>query len=144
MRSGLGSPCKILLFSVWGLALLVWSIVPSVGPEGADVPLRVALQLGSADRAAGERALAAAEQLLLTPPVEVELVAFGPGVELLGRESVQARMAALAAQGVRFRACELSLQAQDLQSLPPQAQQIPSGFKRLADLDRQGYTLVVP
>jgi len=83
--------------------------------------------------------------------VDVEIVAFGPGLKLLFADNAnKARIKSLAAAGVRFSACQNTVKAMTAQNngvapaLLPEAQPTPAGIARIVDLEEQGYHNVRP
>lgn len=82
--------------------------------------------------------------------VDIEIVAFGPGLRLLFKENSNVpRIDGLAGSGVRFAACdntyarvtELLGKAPELN---PHATHVSAGVVRIMDLVADGYTLVKP
>ena len=82
--------------------------------------------------------------------VEVEIVAFGPGLRLLFAENTNKdRISALAGSGVKFSACQNTITNMGKQlGHPPAinatATTVSAGVVRIIDLVKQGYTLVKP
>lgn len=82
--------------------------------------------------------------------VDIEIVAFGPGISLLFANNEHAkRIKSLAQQGVRFSACMNSLAKATQRlgyepKLNPVAQKVPAGIVRIIDLVDAGYILVRP
>lgn len=82
--------------------------------------------------------------------VKIEIVAFGPGLQLLFRDNVNnARIDALAQNGVRFSACENTVKAMTKvlghsPAINRTAVSVPAGIARIMELTEQGYTLVRP
>jgi len=82
--------------------------------------------------------------------VDVEIVAFGPGLRLLmAGNSHQSRIAGLNENGVRFSACENTIAgfARKLGHKPElvsQAIPVSAGVVRILELTEQGFTLVKP
>lgn len=82
--------------------------------------------------------------------VKLEIVAFGPGLQLLFKDNVnKGRIDALAKSGVRFSACEnTSKSMAKALGYPPklnaQAVVVTAGISRIVELTEQGYTLVRP
>jgi len=82
--------------------------------------------------------------------VDIEIVAFGPGLRLLlDGNSNQSRIAGLGQNGVRFAACENTLAkfTKNLGHTPDlvsQATPVSAGVVRIIELTTQGYTLVKP
>ena len=82
--------------------------------------------------------------------IDVEIVAFGPGLRLLlaGNANEQ-RIDGLAAQGVRFSACENTIKSftkslGEAPALNPKAVTVSAGVVRIIDLTGQGYQLIKP
>ena len=82
--------------------------------------------------------------------VDVEIVAFGPGLRLLLKgNSNQSRMDGLTESGVKFAACENTIAAFTKQlgkkpQLVTQATPVSAGVVRIIDLVEQGFVLVKP
>ncbi len=82
--------------------------------------------------------------------VDVEIVAFGPGLRLLmDGNSNKNRISGLSGAGVQFSACKNTIKAfgKKLGHAPvllPQAKPVNAGVVRILDLTAQGYTLVKP
>ncbi len=82
--------------------------------------------------------------------VDIEIVAFGPGLRLLFADNVnRGRIQGLSTNGVRFAACNNTMNAMTKKlghkpELVPQAKVIPAGVVRIIELMDQGYKLVKP
>jgi len=82
--------------------------------------------------------------------VDVEIVAFGPGLRLLlDGNSNKGRVSGLSSAGVQFSACKNTIKAFSKKlghtpALLPQAKPVNAGVVRILDLTAQGYTLVKP
>ncbi len=82
--------------------------------------------------------------------VDIEVVAFGPGLRLMFKDNAQAgRIAALADQGVRFSACENTIANMGEKlghepALNPDAKIVPAGIVRLIQLNQAGYFVAKP
>jgi len=82
--------------------------------------------------------------------VDIEIVAFGPGLRLLlDGNSNQSRMTGLSQSGVRFAACENTLSKftkilGHKPKLVAQATPVSAGVVRIVELTAQGFTLVKP
>lgn len=82
--------------------------------------------------------------------VDVEIVAFGPGLRLLmAGNSNQSRISGLNSSGVQFSACKNTISgfAKKLGHTPElvsQAVPVNAGVVRILDLTAKGYTLVKP
>ena len=82
--------------------------------------------------------------------IDVEVVAFGPGISMLFADNVHAdRIESLAQQGVRFSACKNSIAGATRKlgkepAMNPAAQPVEAGIARILDLVEAGYVLVRP
>lgn len=82
--------------------------------------------------------------------VDVEIVAFGPGLRLLFEDNVnKGRINGLNSSGVRFSACSNTVKkvTKKLGHTPvlnSNAVSVPAGVVRLVDLVNQGYILIKP
>lgn len=82
--------------------------------------------------------------------VDVEIVAFGPGLRLLFAENAnKGRIASLASAGVTFSACanttrKMTKVLGHAPELNPKAVTVGAGVVRLVDLVNKGYILVKP
>ena len=82
--------------------------------------------------------------------VEVEIVAFGPGLRLLFAENAnKGRISALSSSGVKFSACNNTItnmgkKLGHLPTLNSKAVTVSAGVVRIIDLVNKGYTLVKP
>ncbi|HHC71644.1 MAG TPA: hypothetical protein ENK54_02010 [Thiotrichales bacterium] len=82
--------------------------------------------------------------------VDVEIVAFGPGLRLMFADNVnKGRIASLASNGVSFSACSNTMRNMGKKlGHPPEltenAKVVPAGVVRIIDLVKQGYVLVKP
>lgn len=82
--------------------------------------------------------------------VDIEVVAFGPGLRLLFKDNAEAaRIAILADQGVRFSACENTITNMGKKlghepALNPNARIVPAGIVRLIQLNQAGYFVAKP
>lgn len=82
--------------------------------------------------------------------VDVEIVAFGPGLRLLQADnSNTGRISGLTGSGVRFSACSNTIKGFTKQlghapEINPNAKRVDAGVVRIMDLVDQGYTLIKP
>jgi intracellular sulfur oxidation DsrE/DsrF family protein len=82
--------------------------------------------------------------------VDVEIVAFGPGLRLLFADNARkGRIQSLNMNGVRFSACSNTMHKMTSilghpPELNPRAKVVPGGVVRIADLVSQGYILIRP
>lgn len=114
---------------------------------------RVALQISDTNPFKQTLVLNVASNLLKhygRDKVDVEIVAFGPGLRLLFEDNAQSeRIARLTEAGVRFSACENTINnmAKKLGHTPalnPNAGIVPAGIVRLVRLDAAGYFVAKP
>jgi len=90
------------------------------------------------------------KKLLGQDQVEVEIVAFGPGLRLLQEGNANTgRIKGLAGQGVRFSACAQTMKKMTkiLGEEPPlnsNAVVVTGGVTRILELQKQGYSLIKP
>ncbi len=82
--------------------------------------------------------------------VDVEIVAFGPGLRLLFKNNVyKTRIQSLVDSGVRFSACSNTIKNMTKKlghapALNPNAVRVDAGVVRILKLTKEGYTLIKP
>ena len=82
--------------------------------------------------------------------VDVEIVAFGPGLRLMFKDNVNSsRIGGLASSGVTFAACgntltKITKALGHTPELHSSAETVPGGAVRIIDLQNQGYKLIKP
>jgi len=82
--------------------------------------------------------------------VDIEIVAFGPGLRLLFAENVnKGRISALAGNGVKFSACEntsrnMAKKLGHRPALNSKAVKVSAGVVQIIDLVKKGYILIKP
>jgi intracellular sulfur oxidation DsrE/DsrF family protein len=144
------------LFSILlvGLTLGLWQGAALAEPQ--DKPFaekRVVLQISDSDPFKQTLVLNVANNLVKhygADKVDVEIVAFGPGLRLLFAEnSNSGRIQGLASNGVRFAACGNTIKnVTKLMGEEPKmntnSSVVPGGIVRIIDLVSEGYTLVKP
>lgn len=90
------------------------------------------------------------KKLLGKDQVDVEIVAFGPGLRLLQKGNANSgRIKGLAGDGVRFSACAQTMKKMtkilgEKPALNPNAIVVTGGVTRIIELQKQGYTLIKP
>lgn len=138
------------------LVLLAWMLLEPLAYATEAKPFaeqKVVLQLSDSDAAKQKLVLNVANNLLKAygvDKVEVEVVAFGPGLNLLLADNANAaRVDGLADSGVRFSACQNTLAAMTRElgkepALNHSAVKVSAGVVRIIDLTGQGYTLIRP
>jgi intracellular sulfur oxidation DsrE/DsrF family protein len=142
----------------WALAVLLSiALIPVFAAEPASKPFaenKVVLQISDDDAFKQTLVLNVASNLIShygPDRIDVEIVAFGPGLRLLFAENSNAeRIGGLAENsGVRFSACENTTRkvTQALGHKPefnPNTKHVSAGVVRIIDLVKQGYTLIKP
>jgi intracellular sulfur oxidation DsrE/DsrF family protein len=86
--------------------------------------------------------VANAQEALGKEASEIEIVAFGPGIDMLKKDSpVAARVAEAIRNGVRVVACQNTMRARKLgpEDLLPQVGTVPSGVVEIMQRQREGY-----
>lgn len=82
--------------------------------------------------------------------VDIEVVAFGPGLRLLFKDNVnKGRIQSLVGSGVRFSACSNTIRNMTKKlghapALNPNAIKVDAGVVRILELTKAGYTLIKP
>lgn len=127
---------------------------PKAGPsEAAFVEHRLALQLSDSDPKKQTQVLNNAYNALTfygPDKIAIEIVTFGPGIELLREGNPNAeRIRSLVKQGVRFDICNNTIEAMERQTgktfpVSPEAHRVPAGIAQLLTLSEKGYTVLRP
>jgi intracellular sulfur oxidation DsrE/DsrF family protein len=121
--------------------------------EAPFVEHRLAIQLSDASEEKQTQVLNNALNVLKfygPDKVAIEVVTFGPGVELLREGNPNtSRIASLIEQGVRFDVCMNTLEAMERKSgrpfpVNPQAVKVPAGITQIMTLSEHGYTVIRP
>lgn len=79
--------------------------------------------------------------------VEIEVVAYGPGLRTLFKENSQAeRIQGMADSGISFSACANTMRAmgRPTESMHPAVKVVPGGVVRLLELQEAGWTYIRP
>ncbi|VAW51906.1 Blr3520 protein homolog, hypothetical protein [hydrothermal vent metagenome] len=82
--------------------------------------------------------------------VDVEIVAFGPGLRLLFKDNVNtSRIAGLSSSGVKFAACKNTIKGMSKKlghkpELNSNAIPVSAGVVRIIELENQGFKLIKP
>lgn len=114
---------------------------------------RIVLQISDADPSKQTLVLNVASNLLKhygQDKVDIEIVAFGPGLRLLFAENSNApRIERLAGSGVRFAACNNTIRKMSsilghTPDLNPRAVHVSAGVVRIIDLASEGYFVIKP
>lgn len=139
------------------LLLLSLVIIVSQAPAAQEnkpfAEQKVVLQISDADPTKQTLVLNVASNLIKAygpDKVDVEIVAFGPGLRLMFNDNHnKGRISGLTGSGVRFAACENTLNKVSKKlgktpALNSHASKVPAGVVRIIDLVNDGYTLVKP
>lgn len=143
-----------LLLAVLALPLLA----PSSATAAADSVNKLAVHVDSDDPATMKLALNNIENVYKyfkakDEPVEIELVAYGPGLTMLREDTspVKDRLGIMAVEipGLKLSACENTKQAMERKEghevpLLSDASIVPSGVVRLMQLEKAGYSYLKP
>ena len=142
-------PAGILLF-------ILWFIVAAPALAADDKPFadhHLVLQISDPGPERQDRVLNVASNLVKyygPDQIDMEIVVFGPAISMLFADSLnQARIASLAHSGIRFSACDNTLDTITRKTgkepaLLPQSYRVTAGVARILELVRKGYTLVKP
>lgn len=139
--------------TLWAVACLLLLGNPQAHAADSFVDRKVVLQITDGAPDKQELVLNVASNLIKhygAGRVDVEVVAFGPGLPLLLADGPHRdRVQSLEAEGVRFSACENTLKGMTKKlghrpELNPAATSVPAGIARLVDLSADGYVVVRP
>jgi intracellular sulfur oxidation DsrE/DsrF family protein len=136
----------------WMMALLLAAVAvaPAFAQSNAAVQNRVVMQVSDADPGKWNLALNNARNLqadLGAANVEIEIVAYGPGIGMLKADSVTAnRVDEALASGIKVVACENTMQAQKLAKadMLPKVGYVSSGVVELMQKQQQGWAYIKP
>ena len=143
----------LALFAIlsFGFASAVYAA--EIKTDKAFAEKKVVLQISDSDPFKQTLVLNVAGNLLKaygSEKVDVEIVAFGPGLRLMFKDNVNTgRIQGLASEGVRFAACNNTIKNMGKilgkePALNPNAVNVSGGIVRIIDLVEAGYTLVKP
>ena len=142
-----------LIFKVFLIYILCMAHALAAAQDKPFAEEHVVLQISDNDPAKQTLVLNVANNLMKyygSDKVDVEIVAFGPGLRLLFQDNSNAsRINSLASSGVRFAACQNTLKkvTELLGHEPPlnqSASPVPAGVVRIIELTNQGYKLIKP
>lgn len=148
---------KPSLVRISALCILLALSMLSFGVSAADKSLadkKIVLQISDNDPSKQTLVLNVANNLIKhygPDQVDIEIVAFGPGLRLMFAENTnKGRIQGLATSGVKFSACSntmkkmTSLRDGDAPKLNDKAKLVGPGIVRILTLMEQGYILVKP
>ncbi len=141
------------VFSVIAALFCLTAAAPALSADQSFADYKYVLHISDMDPSKQELILNNARNLLdAYPPgqVEVEIVAYGPGLRLMFADNANAkRLDSLAQSGVKFSACGNTLKGMtkllgEEPKLNSAAHVVPGGIVRIGELVRQGYVYVKP
>lgn len=148
---------RLLTAAAWLLALPATASAEADAPALEDKPFaeaRIVLQLSDGEDELQSRVLNVANNLIKhyggPDLVDLEIVAFGPGIALLYADSPhQERIASLAANGVRFVACMNTVDTIERVTgsrprLNPLSQPVQAGVAHIVTRVGQGFVAIRP
>lgn len=127
--------------------------LPALASDDSFADYKYVLHISDMDPSKQELILNNASNLLEAYPpgaVEVEIVAYGPGLRLMFAENVNAqRIDSLFQSGVKFSACGNTLKGMTKQlgyepKLNSDAKVVPGGIVRIGELVKKGYIYIKP
>ena len=131
------------------LSLAVAAAAPAQAPQ-ASVRPKVVLQMSESDPARWSLALNNAKNIqtdLGAANVDVELVAYGPGIAMLKADSIVGnRVDEALASGVKVVACENTMRAQKLTQadMLGKISYVPAGVVEIMQRQQQGWAYIRP
>ena len=140
--------------AIGGLAVVATLLTPAA-VQTQDKPFaehHLVLQLSDSSRDKQALVLSVASNLLKAygpDKIAIEVVAFGPGIDLLRAESIErVRVNSLISQGVQFDICMNTVDTLEREGkhvdINPRAVKVQVGVERILQLTEKGYTLVRP
>ena len=133
------------------LALVAWIAAPEAGAQATAMPKnRVVIQVSDAEPAKWNLALNNARNLqsdLGAANVEIEIVAYGPGLSMLKRDSaVATRVDEALTSGVKVFACGNTMRAQKLTQpdMLPSISYVEAGVVEIMQRQQQGWAYIRP
>jgi len=151
---------RLARFAALALAAAAIGLSPAIAQTPANPPLpdkpfaehHLVLQLSDAEQAKQALVISITYNLLKAygpDKIAIEVVAFGPGIDLLRTESPnRARVDSLVSQGVQFDICMNTVDTLEREgkhvNINPKAVKVQVGVARILALTEKGYTLVRP
>jgi intracellular sulfur oxidation DsrE/DsrF family protein len=138
------------LFLATAISLGAVALGGCAAPQQASAPHRVVFQVSDNDPARWNLALNNAknvQQEYGSRPVQVEIVAYGPGIGMLKADAVTAnRVTEATAAGVQVVACQNTMKAQKLNVADMNASvgYVPAGVVELMTRQREGWAYIRP
>ncbi len=144
---------RLLALAAAAAAGLAWFQPAPAAEEKPFADVKVVLQISDPQPMKQTLVLNVANNLLRhygPDKVDIEIVAFGPGLRLLFADNInRGRIKGLADNGVRFAACNNTMRKMTKKLghepvLVPQATRVSAGVARIIELVQKGYILVKP
>jgi intracellular sulfur oxidation DsrE/DsrF family protein len=155
-QSGRGRRTVVAVLAAF-LLVMAAGPAPAQSPTSEDKPFAeafIVLQVGDEDEQRQSMALNVANNLIKhyggPDMVDIEIVAYGPGISLLYADAPQAeRVTSLVASGVRFVACMNTLDTierttGERPALHGAARPVQTGVAHLVERAGQGFTVIRP
>ena len=136
-------------FATGAVALALCAALPALAQKAAHKN-QVVMQVSDNDPAKWNLALNNANNLqkdLGMDEVEIEIVAYGPGISMLKSDSAAAaRIAGALGNGIKVVACENTMAGQKLQKsdMLPNIGYVPAGVVELMKKQQQGWAYIRP
>ena len=152
-RSALGALCGAVMAALTTATISSALAQPATLPDKPFAEHRIALQLSDNDPKKQSLVISVAYNLLKAydpDKVAIEVVTFGPGIDLLGTENANRKLVeSLVAQGVRFDVCLNTVDTIERETgkrpdIIPIATPVQVGVGQILALTENGYTLVRP
>ena len=144
---------KKLYLPFAALMALAISFLPGAAGAQSDKPHKLVIQVSTDDARTQKIALNNAvnlQKLYGVDNVDIEIVAYGPGLGLLTKKSGQAdRVTSLAMQDITFSACGNTMKkvAKKTGTMPVLLEgvgEVTAGVARIMELQEQGYAYIRP
>jgi len=140
-------PCLAFLAAV---AAALAFVAPLAAAQAGGAANKVVLQVSDSDPAKWNLALNNARNIqtdLGEKNVEIEIVAYGPGIGMLKLDSpVASRLDEAIASGVKVAACENTMRGQKLAraDMLPNLEYVPAGVTEIMKKQQQGWSYIRP
>ena len=141
---------RTVLAAAAAAALALVSVHPASAADGGNPKERMVMQVSDADPARWNLALNNMKNVqssLGAQNVELEIVAYGPGIGMLKMDSTVAnRISEATSSGIRVVACENTMHAQKLTKadMLPGIGYVPAGVVELMRKQHEGYAYIRP
>jgi uncharacterized protein len=139
-----------LALALFGSTLFATGCANMAASATAATPSKLVIQVSDGDAAKWNLALNNAKNAqhdLGADKVKIEIVAFGPGIDMLTADSsVADRVSAAVKSGVQVSACENTMAAKKLTKadMNPSTGYVPSGVVEIMRREREGWSYLRP